>query len=295
MGGSTLPLYAVLTGITAGLALWYHRLMIVHADARIKVEEWILLTLRLAAIAAGLQTVLIAAEVYLEDEHLALKLLSDVVRSLAAAASRCLYLVLALGLGVITSSLSKTTHGVLRACLGLYVVGLFGIDSMDVVERGPFIAVLEEVVLVLDIAFLVWIPCALCATMRYLNRNDEELKLVRYRWILRIYFLTIALSVVQIGLFFWDMIQSGGRNYDLESVREGNQVIQLIILACIAYLWRPNPSQQQYAYVLLDGDDEEVAFDGDDNTTGLADLELTEVVKEEEVVIEENPNHNGVI
>merc|ERR1712157_558999 len=122
------------------------------------------------------------------------------------------------------------------------------------------------------------------------NRNGEECKLMRYRWILRIFFLAIALSIGQIVLFFWDMIKSGGRNYDLESVRIGNEVIHLIALACIAYLWRPNPSQRQFAYVLLDENGEAPTLD-EDNTMGFAaDLELMEVVKEqqEEAIEEEN-------
>jgi len=288
VSGGTVVLYAMLTAVTVALSLWYHKLMTIHVSSRIKIEEWILKVLCLCSASMGLQTILIATEVYLENEIVFLEFIADVSSSVAAAASRCLYLVLALGLGVITSNLSKVTESVLSVCLGSYVLGYLAINAMDFTDRGSIIAMFENVVLVLDVVFLVWIPCALCATMRYLNRNGEETKLVRYRWILKIYFLMIFLSMVQIFLFFWDMIKNAGRNYDLESVREGNQVIHLVVLACIAILWKPNPSQQQYSYILLEDNDgnENVVSN---NTAGITDLELAEVVKSEQVVIENSP------
>jgi len=284
VSGNTLPLYAVLAVLMAGLTVWYRRLMTENVDSRIQIEEWIFKTLGLSAAAQVLEMILIATEVYSNNEPIALEFLSDILGSVASAASRCLYLVLALGLGVVTSQLSKTTHYMLGACLGGYVLGLCVIDAMDVVERGSFIAFVEQIVFVMDVVFLVWIPCALCKTMRFLNRNGEDLKLVRYRWILRIYGLAILMSVLQIFLFFFDMIRSGGRTYDLESVREGNEIIHVVVLICIAYLWKPNPSQQQYAYVLLEEDENNADCD---NMTRITDLELTEVVNGEEVVIDE--------
>jgi len=283
VSGNTIPLYAVLALLATGLAVWYQRLMTKHIESRIRVEEWILRTLGLSAAALGLETIRIATEVYSDNEPFVLEFISDVTGSVASAASRCLYLVLALGLGVVTSRLSKRTNVLLGICLGGYVLGLSVIDAMDLVERGPFIAIIENIVFVMDVIFLVWIPCALCATMGYLKRNGEGLKLVRYRWILRIFWLAIFLSVAQIGGFFFDMIQTGGRNYDLETVRDGNEVIHLVVLFCIANLWRPNPSQQQYSYVLLEGENDEDECECEcDNTTGINDLELTEVGNGEE-------------
>lgn len=291
VSGNTLPLYAVLAILVTALTVWYRRLMTEHIDSRIQVEEWIFKTLSLSAVAQVLEMILIATEVYSNNEPIALEFFSDALGSVASAASRCLYLVLALGLGVVTSQLSKTTHFMLGTCLGGYVLGLCVIDAMDVVERGSFIAFVEQIVFVMDVVFLVWIPCALCKTMKFLNHNGEELKLVRYRWILRIYGLAILMSIVQIFGFFFDMIRNGGRNYDLESVREGNEVIHVVVLVCIAYLWKPNPSQQQYAYVLL----EEDQGDADcDDMTRITDLELTEVVNGgEEVVIDEEDQLQG--
>merc|ERR1711862_1059392 len=96
--------------------------------------------------------------------------MGDFANSVAAAASRCPYLVLALGLGVITTNLSTPTKVVVGFFLGSYVLGYFAIDTMDFTARGPLIAMFENIVLVLDLVFLVWIPSALCSTMGYLKR-----------------------------------------------------------------------------------------------------------------------------
>merc|ERR1711933_383912 len=101
-------MYLIITVLTAGLAVWYQKLMTVHVESRIQIEEWILLTLRLATASQGLKTLLVLSEVYIDHEVLGLELLSDVVGSIAAGVSRWLYLVLAMGLGVIKSELSKT-------------------------------------------------------------------------------------------------------------------------------------------------------------------------------------------
>merc|ERR1712106_69605 len=84
---------------------------------------------------------------------------------------------------------------------------------------------------------------------------------------------------LQFGLFFGDMVTTGGRRYDMESSREVSQIIHLVILWCLAYLWKPNPSQQQYAYVLLEDQNEleNENENGDGKLTGMTDLELTEI------------------
>ena len=125
---------------------------------------------------------------YAENELLLLKLLSDFLRSIAAAVIRCLYLTLVLGLGVITSSLSRITTSLLGLCLGLYVLGMCSVDLVDVTAPRKIIEGFAQVVFWLDMLFLIWIPCALLSTMKYLKLNGEHMKLARYKWVLRIYF-----------------------------------------------------------------------------------------------------------
>ena len=283
---NTLPLQIVVLLLTGYLAFWYHRLMQINADARIQIEEWIRKVLLLAAISMVFQTIVMVLEIYGDNEPTLLEFASDAVTAVSLVAGRCLYLVLAMGLGVITSSLSTVTNTMLGICLGGNVLGLIAIALMDFIERNSIIGIFENLVLLFDIIFLLWIPIATCRTMGYLHRNSGEellelnLKLVRYRWILKIYFLSIFLSILQFGLFFGDMVTTGGRRYDMESSREVSQIIHLVILWCLAYLWKPNPSQQQYAYVLLEDDENELENEnenGDGKLTGMTDLELTEI------------------
>lgn len=281
---NTLPLQIVVLLLTGYLAFWYHRLMQINADSRIQIEEWIRKVLLLAAIAIVFQTIVMVLEVYGDNEPTLLEFASDTVTAVSLVAGRCLYLVLAMGLGVITSSLSTVTNTTLGICLGGNVLGLIAIALMDFIERNSIIGIFENLVLLFDIIFLLWIPIATCRTMGYLQRNSSEellelnLKLVRYRWILKIYFLSVFLSILQFFLFFGDMVTTGGRRYDMESSREVSQIIHLIILWCLAYLWKPNPSQQQYAYVLLEDDENELENEnGNGKLTGMTDLELTEI------------------
>jgi len=56
-------------------------------------------------------------------------------------------------------------------------------------------------------------------------------------------------------------------------VVETEEVIYLLVLACIAVLWKPNPDAQEYGYYVLLGDQDEPTR-GDGSTE--FDLELTE-------------------
>jgi len=56
--------------------------------------------------------------------------------------------------------------------------------------------------------------------------------------------------------------------YSRSIFREANDIIYFVPLACVAILWKPNPNQLSYSYVLLDDDEE---YD-------IKDLELTETV-----------------
>ena len=89
---------------------------------------------------------------------------------------------------------------------------MFSVDLVDVTAPGKIIEGFAQVVFWLDKLFLIWIPFALLSTMKYLKLNEEHI-------------LEIALNIFQVILFFNDMINRGGRNFDLMSIREGNEII----------------------------------------------------------------------
>merc|ERR1740139_497956 len=103
--------------------------------------------------------------------------------------------------------------------------------------------------------------------MYQLKKHEEHAKLVRYKWFMAIYFLTATLSFFESMLYRIDR-ENGGQRFNRSTMREANDLIYLVPLACVAVLWRPNPNQQMYSYVLLE----------DDKEDEINDIELTEKV-----------------
>merc|ERR1719491_1779817 len=118
----------------------------------------------------------------------------------------------------------------------------------------------------LNLIFLIWIPVAMNRTMTDLQSNNELHKMNRYKWMRKIYLLTIALTIIMVVIFFVDMIQTGGQNFDLTSIDEGNRLIYVVVLTCISVLWQPNPQAPEFGYALLMGD-----LQNDNNETKNAD------------------------
>jgi len=271
----TLPLYVALTACHFFLATWYRRLMSQNADSRIQVEEWVFYALALAAIAKIFLTAVYTREAMGYAENLSLILAALMASSVSRAVSRCVYLLVALGVGVtMESSLTSRTSGFIGLFLIFYLPPKLLVDWSYVYsdDDDPNGNVLLDqafnVVIITDIVFLLWIPSAIRETMKILQFRNEPHKLERYQWVWRIYLLAVGLALLQVFILITDI--NLGIFPDVMAQSEENDVTYLVILTCIAYLWKPNPSQQMYAYEVL-GD-----YGADDALPASMDVELTE-------------------
>lgn len=273
VASNRLPLSVVLMMAHMALACWFRFLMVQNQNSRIKMEEWIFGTLLLAVAAATFSTVLMTVEVVYDHQVSILMLMAELVNACKHIASRCLYVTVALGLGVVTASLEKTTKSAIIAVGASWLAASSlnaATEIMDPYNDKNFVTSLTgKLVTLLNFVFFIWIPIALMlGTIKGLKAvGDQELKLNRYRIMMRIYILAVILTFLLWVLFFWDMISDGGREFDLTSVVVGNELIYFVVLACIAVLWRPNPDAQNYSYVLL--------MEEDDEGNGNFDLEMT--------------------
>lgn len=286
---NSLPFILVVTLCQLALVIWYRRLMIKNASSRIRLEEWIFGTLVLALCAFTIRSILYLVVSTADSEVVWSRVLSDFASRAKIIASRCLYVMVAMGWGVTTPNLSRTSTSLIFVTGGAYLIAsllLVAEDDTSGGKRPP--SLLENLSALITIIFLIWIPAALAMTMRALSASNEHLKLKRFQWMLRVYFLSILLKVVLISLFFWDMIKDGGREFDTMTVTEGDELIYLVIVGCIAYLWRPNPDATLYGYALLDHDE---LADNDDTKAPGFDLELEEMnerdVEQEDVDFQE--------
>jgi len=281
----TIPLYLLLTICHACLPVWYRRLMLQHAATRIVVEDWIFTVLILAAIAVMVQTLLYTLQAFTMQGWLVY--LSVVVQFLSATAravSRCLYLVLAMGMGVITTT--PTLRTVTSDWKMICIVVLLGlclwcqmVDSLGKI-RGYYSTSMTIALTLKEWLYgllWIWIPCEICRTLRHLEYQKEEPhKVERYRYIWKIFLLAVGLTVAQYGVLYIDVTWNGARDFTFADLQEIGDCIYVILLTSIAYLWRPNPSQSTYAYQLLEEDTGELSPTNNNGHTLSLELSLQE-------------------
>jgi len=261
-----LPIYTLMTVFYAGLCLWYGQLMNKNKNSRINIENWIVFTVVLATLNATFETVNFTAELYGTKEIMFFKMTSLLLALTRHSVTRCLYLVLSLGLGVATASLSRIITFLVAVFLTTDLILLWAMHIAYFMNIRIDIPYSLQLVIAMELIFTFWIPIALLHTMYKLHKNEEHAKLIRYKWFMAIYFLTATLSFVE------SMLYGEGR-FNRSTLREANDLITLVPLVCVAVLWRPNPNQQMYSYVLLEDDKED-------------DLELTETV--DDGIVEED-------
>jgi len=277
IAGNSLPLVLVLGIAHLSLMLWFRRLMQTNESTRIRIEEWIYATTVLAFVSTVLLAIRYAVESSSDREMYGVRFLSDIADAVKGVVSRCLYVMMALGWGVTKPSLRLSTRITIQTIGGVWIIARTFDDFYAKLYFTPLEppAIMTSIMLYIpplaNFFIFFWIPVALCRTMSELAANQEHRKLQRFRWMLRIFFLAIVLTILEIFLFFWDMIKDGGREYDAMSIVEGNNIIYFLILLCIAMLWRPNPEAPEYGYVLLGEDEEDNDLHFNNN-----DMELVE-------------------
>ncbi|CAB9516145.1 Transmembrane protein 87A [Seminavis robusta] len=263
VSASTLPIYFALTAAHVILTLWYRRLMSQHADTRIRVEEWIFMALALSSVSITIRTVLYTCEAFGDDPYLVLQLVAASAKSIAHGVSRCVYLLVAMGIGVTSEHATQSAFAYISLWLGLYIPSKLIVDVAIIYEsESIFLGLALNLFFTLNLLFMIWIPMSIRTTIALLRASNEPLKLQRYQWIWQIYLLAVCLAVAQIFVILFTPTTME----IIMTQEEQNDAIYLLILGMIAYLWRPNPSQQLYAYAMLGTDGEMPAS---------MDLELT--------------------
>ena len=258
VSANILPLYLGLSACHAYLCYWYRQLMAQNAESHIPVEDWIFYTLALAASATGLHTLLYTAESFSEKDWLGLMVVTQFTLSMSHAVSRCLYLLLAMGVGVITPTVKSNC---IRAAIAILLsIFLFSNTVQDLYNllgsNTPFLLAALNLQLCVGLILWIWIPLEIRKTMRYLEFRNEAHKVERYEWIWKSYLLATGLTFLQYAVFILDVTFNAGRDFNFMNMNACGDVIYLAILACLAYLWRPNPSQLIYSYQLLDDEGE---------------------------------------
>ena len=258
VSANILPLYLGLTACHTYLCYWYRRLMMQNAESHIPVEDWIVYTLALAALATGFHTLLYTAECFSEKEWLGLVVVTQFSLSMSRALSRCLYLLLAMGVGVITPTVkSNCIRAVIAILLSIYLFSNTIEDLYNLLgSNTPFVLAALNLQACVGFILWIWIPLEIRKTMLYLKFRNETHKVERYEWIWKSYLLATGLTILQYTVFILDVNFNAGRDFNFMNMNACGDVIYLAILAYLAYLWRPNPSQLMYSYQLLDDEGE---------------------------------------
>jgi len=268
------------TCIHIGLVVWYRYQMFLNHANRIQVESWIFYVLLLASLDALFYLSYQILEVNFSSyststsdkvvhEHLFWRDVSNVVTTTGRVISRCLYVAIALGLGVIKTRLSSTTaFCLLTVGCTVWIVELIadGVGDVSFLRRdedfldrpNQIRESLNKLSFYINTIFLVWIPCALHNTIKSIRRLPNEMrmerKLKRYQALWCIYFLSLGFTFLMVLLSITDMVDTGGKNFDSSSFDDGNHVIYIVVLASMAMLWKPNPMAPMYGYQLLQED-----------------------------------------
>jgi len=301
------------TCIHMGLLIWYRYQMILNKTNRIQVESWILYVLLLSSLDALFTLGYQVLEVYFSStssngnihEFIFWREVSDIITTTARIVSRCLYVIISLGLGVVKTKLSTCT----KVCLigfggAIWIVQLTADSIGDVSfvqqdedffsQQNQVRESMNQMSFYFNMVFMIWIPCALQQTMKSIRRLPDEMgmeqKLQRYRWLWSIYFLSLGCTFLMVLAFFVDMVNTGGKNFDLSSFDDGNQIIYIIVLACMTILWKPNPMAPMYGYVLLQDD-----YNDNEDLTNVSDIavEMVESNNSTSIMKQRDSSNNG--
>jgi Lung seven transmembrane receptor len=239
------------------LMMYYHQLMQMHKASRIMLEEWIMAVIGLGFLEIALRAMEFHVWANSGDRAGGLAFVAMLFGAAKHALGRCLLLLLSLGWGVVRDSLViQTLSAVLFLSLALFVTAIamdliiFSIGHMSDVNLAlmSMYMTLFRLQFIIETIFMIWIPCALRSTMKYLTLTDQPVKkLARYRALMRIVVGCILLSILTLVVMYTNLIPGIG----YMTLMETNQVSFFIILTFVAMVWRPNPYAREYAYSSL--------------------------------------------
>jgi len=193
--------------------------------------------------------------------------------------SRCLIVMVSMGWGVVRDRLDQINSIIILGVLYVGTAAARDIMTIIAVTDNETLSINEEVDLVdavtiitfivaaIDVTFYMWILDALNATMQYLENMSQSIKLQRYLTLRSILLFSILFAVMWsvlslVNTYMEDAILDEQQEWAVSAFMELNY---LAVLIGVAWLWRPNASAKDLAYVM-----ELPALGGDDN-----DLEMT--------------------
>ena len=278
--------YGIVTCVYIALLLFYGISMQIYKDSRIAIEKWILITIFMGMAEMAFRTLDYQQWNQKGYRPMALVYLGILMGVLKRGISRCLAVMVSLGWGVVRDSLGSTMRVVI--VLGATYIGVSAARDLMLiffVEDFTELTVEEETDLIdvvwvlticvaaLDVIFILWILDALNGTMQYLENMAQARKLQRFLTLRSILLFAILFATVWIVFSLVDKYDEEGivREEHEWVVDAATEVNYLYILIGVAILWRPNPSAQEYAYVME-------LPDNDGGSADENDLELTGVV-----------------
>jgi Lung seven transmembrane receptor len=270
--------------VYALLLLWFYCLMRLHAESRIPIEKWILLT-----IGMGLVEMVLRVADYLDwnmdgDHSNALMYAGILMGVIKDGFSRGLLVMVSLGWGVIRDSLGLDLPKIV--VLGIVYIACAAVLELTIafaeqdiqslsydaeVELFDLATIFNFVVAAVNVVFIMWILDALNATMTYLDNMNQTRKLARYLRLRTILLFSVLFAVVWAVFSLVDTYDEDGivREEHEWIVNAATELNYLAVLIGVAILWKPNPNAKEYAYVM------ELPAMGSDGET---ELELTDVV-----------------
>ncbi|KAI9790746.1 MAG: hypothetical protein M1816_004888 [Peltula sp. TS41687] len=168
-----------------------------------------------------------------------------------------LLLIVCLGYGVVKPSLGKTMNLVRGLAITHFVFGvIYAVASLSITpdSAGPIVLLVILPLAGTLTAFYVWTLNALNMTMKDLMARKQNAKAMMYR---KLWWCILVSILVIFGFFFLNSFSFAGRS-DPDFVPDNWQsrwfvldgwlnIVYLVDLAFIAYLWRPTANNRRFA------------------------------------------------
>lgn len=168
-----------------------------------------------------------------------------------------LLLIVCMGYGVVKPSLGRTMVYVRILGITYFVFGvIYAIASLAVTPDnvGPLLLLVILPLAATLTAFYVWTLNSLNATMKSLIERKQKVKAMMYK---KLWWCLLASIIVIFGFFFFNSFAFAGRNEENFAPQHWKSrwfvldgwlnVVYLIDLSFIAYLWRPTANNRRFA------------------------------------------------
>eukprot|EP01125_Pyxidicula_operculata_P003219 TRINITY_DN1367_c1_g1_i1.p1 TRINITY_DN1367_c1_g1~~TRINITY_DN1367_c1_g1_i1.p1 ORF type:complete len:556 (-),score=117.03 TRINITY_DN1367_c1_g1_i1:279-1799(-) len=200
-------------------------------------------------------------------------------------AVRVLVLLVSMGLGVVKWTLGTTRIKIaLLATFYLFFSFLFQtINEMEALAKHELVSQWLTLLIIipnaiLDTSFYYWIILSLIRTMQQLTLRQQVLKLKMYKLFFALLVLVGALAASMIIYQGYIRISESTIPWKNEWLIESYwELLFLIVVTGIAFLWRPRSNNARYGYGEFfqnDGNDEKVE-DEDDKTVPLETINIS--------------------